>query len=125
MSAGVGAPAPLRRREDVMGLPVTIDVRDEGIPVAAVDAAFAWLRWVDATFSTYRDDSEIARLNRGDARGGGRRRRRCARCCAPAAPCATGPRARSTRRRRRGCPESATGRARAAAGRERSSPRAT
>ena len=27
---------------------------------------FAWLRWVDATFSTYRDDSEIARLARGE-----------------------------------------------------------
>jgi thiamine biosynthesis lipoprotein len=48
-----------------MGLPVAIDVRDEGIPEGAVAAAFDWLRWVDATFSTYREDSEIARLNRG------------------------------------------------------------
>jgi hypothetical protein len=48
-----------------MGLPVTIDVRDDGIPDAAVAAAFDWLRWVDATFSTYRENSEIARLNRG------------------------------------------------------------
>jgi FAD:protein FMN transferase len=32
-----------------------------------VDAArvFAWLRWVDATFSTYREDSQISRLDRG------------------------------------------------------------
>ena len=49
-----------------MGLDVTIDVRDDGIPDAAVAAAFDWLRWVDATFSTYRDDSAIARLNRGE-----------------------------------------------------------
>jgi thiamine biosynthesis lipoprotein len=49
-----------------MGLPVTIDVRDPGIPAAALEAAFEWLRWVDATFSTYRGDSEIARLNRGE-----------------------------------------------------------
>jgi FAD:protein FMN transferase len=27
---------------------------------------FAWLRWVDATFSTYRRDSEISRLDRGE-----------------------------------------------------------
>ncbi len=27
---------------------------------------FAWLRWVDATFSTYRKDSEISRLDRGE-----------------------------------------------------------
>lgn len=50
-----------------MGLPVTIDVRD-AVPAAVVEDAFAWLRWVDATFSTYRAGSEIARLNRGELR---------------------------------------------------------
>src|SRR4051812_4819235 len=49
-----------------MGLPITMDVRDPGVPAAALEAAFAWLRWVDTTFSTYRADSEIARLNRGE-----------------------------------------------------------
>jgi thiamine biosynthesis lipoprotein len=48
-----------------MGMPVTIDVRDD-IPTSAFDDAFAWLRWVDATFSTYKPDSEISRLNRGE-----------------------------------------------------------
>ncbi len=43
-----------------MGMPVRVE--------GCVDAGrvFAWLRWVDATFSTYRDDSEIARLDRGE-----------------------------------------------------------
>jgi thiamine biosynthesis lipoprotein len=50
-----------------MGLPVSIDVRDPGLP-AAVDAAFGWLRRVDRLFSTYRDDSEVARINRGELR---------------------------------------------------------
>jgi FAD:protein FMN transferase len=50
----------------VMGLPVVIDVRDEDVPAAATEEAFAWLRWVDATFSTYRADSDIARINRGE-----------------------------------------------------------
>ena len=27
---------------------------------------FEWLRWVDATFSTYKPESEISRLNRGE-----------------------------------------------------------
>ncbi len=31
-----------------------------------VDDVFDWFRWVDATFSTYKDDSEISRLNRGE-----------------------------------------------------------
>ena len=43
-----------------MGMPVRVEGR--------LDAArvFAWLRWVDATFSTYRDGSEISRLDRGE-----------------------------------------------------------
>ena len=46
--------------EHVMGMPVRVS--------GSVDAArvFAWLRWVDVTFSTYRRDSEISRLDRGE-----------------------------------------------------------
>jgi thiamine biosynthesis lipoprotein len=54
-----------RRIEHVMGIPVGIDVRDPGVGPAALDRAFAWLRFVDATFSTYRPDSEISRLEAG------------------------------------------------------------
>jgi thiamine biosynthesis lipoprotein len=49
-----------------MGMPIGIDVRDPGVPEQALDRAFAFLRAVDATFSTYRDGSEISRLNRGE-----------------------------------------------------------
>jgi thiamine biosynthesis lipoprotein len=55
----------LHRVEEVMGIPVGIDVRDDGIDPGALDRAFEWLRWVDATFSTYRADSEVSRLNAG------------------------------------------------------------
>jgi thiamine biosynthesis lipoprotein len=47
-------------------MPVSIDVRDHGVSESAIDDAFSWLRVVDATFSTYKDDSEISRLNRGE-----------------------------------------------------------
>ncbi len=53
------------RVEQIMGMPIAIDVRDPLVDPVAVEAAFAWLRLVDETFSTYRDDSEISRLNRG------------------------------------------------------------
>jgi thiamine biosynthesis lipoprotein len=53
------------RVEHVMGIPVGIDVRDDAIGPAALDRAFAWLRSVDAAFSTYRADSEVSRLNAG------------------------------------------------------------
>ncbi len=56
----------LRRVEHIMGMPIGVDVRDPAIDPAALDQAFAWLRWVDATFSTYKPDSEISKLNRGE-----------------------------------------------------------
>jgi FAD:protein FMN transferase len=55
------------RVEQVMGMPVCIDVRD-AVGEGVVDAAFAWLRFVDATFSTYRPGSEIGRLEHGTLR---------------------------------------------------------
>ncbi|HYM57489.1 MAG TPA: FAD:protein FMN transferase [Solirubrobacteraceae bacterium] len=54
------------RVEHVMGMPVEIDVRDPGVDPAALDGAFDWLRFVDATFSPYRPGSEISRLDRGE-----------------------------------------------------------
>jgi FAD:protein FMN transferase len=48
----------------IMGMPIGIDVLDgDGIDV---EPAFDWLREVDAIFSTYRDDSDISRLDRGE-----------------------------------------------------------
>jgi thiamine biosynthesis lipoprotein len=55
----------LTRVEQIMGMPIIADVRDD-IDDGQLDPVFAWFRYVDATFSTYRDDSEVSRLNRGD-----------------------------------------------------------
>src|SRR3954471_14023533 len=46
----------------IMGIPIGIDIRDD----VDVEVAFDWLREADATFSTYREDSEISRLDRGE-----------------------------------------------------------
>jgi len=58
---------PAARRTEVrhiMGMPIGIDLADErGVDIEPV---FDWLRWVDATFSTYRDDSDVSRLGRGE-----------------------------------------------------------
>jgi thiamine biosynthesis lipoprotein len=56
----------LRRVEHVMGMPIVVDVRDEGAGTEVVDSVFDWLRSVDAVFSTYRPDSEISRIDRGE-----------------------------------------------------------
>jgi FAD:protein FMN transferase len=62
------AAAPEIRVEQIMGMPIVVEVRDEDVDPKAVDEAFGWFRWVDETFSTYKRDSEVSRLARGDLR---------------------------------------------------------
>ena len=57
-----------RRVEQIMGLPIVVDVRDDDDSGAALDKLFEWLRWVDSTFSTFMEDSEISRINRDELR---------------------------------------------------------
>jgi FAD:protein FMN transferase len=56
----------IRRVEHIMGMPIVLDVRDEGVDPAVLDAVFDSLRDADAVFSTYRPDSDISRLNAGE-----------------------------------------------------------
>ena len=66
-------PAPIVHVEAVMGTVVSFDVRvdDEAsrsrMQTAVADAV-AWLHRVDDVFSTYRPDSQISRLGRGELR---------------------------------------------------------
>jgi FAD:protein FMN transferase len=57
-----------RRVEQIMGLPIVVDVRDDERASAALDKLFHWLRWVDSTFSTFKEGSEINRINRDELR---------------------------------------------------------
>ena len=50
----------------VMGTTVSIDVRDDDVRTAALQAAVQTLRELEARFTTYRDDSEIKRIGRGE-----------------------------------------------------------
>ena len=62
----MAAVAPGPRIEHVMGMPVILDVRDGLTGEDAIDEIFAWFHWVDETFSTFKPDSEICRLDRGE-----------------------------------------------------------
>jgi len=59
-----------RRVEQVMGMPISLALRgrhvDDDRADAAWEAALAELREVDRVFSTYRSDSSISRLDRGE-----------------------------------------------------------
>ena len=52
--------------EHCMGTVFTIDIRDHGRWPEAVADVVAWLHRVDELFSTYRPDSEISRIGRGE-----------------------------------------------------------
>lgn len=52
--------------EHIMGMPIGIDVRDSDVDPSVLDRVFEWFRWVDATFSPYRPDSQVSLLNRGE-----------------------------------------------------------
>jgi thiamine biosynthesis lipoprotein len=53
--------------EQVMGTAVSIDIADSGAGILIRDTC-AWLHEVDRRFSTYRADSEVSRLDRGELR---------------------------------------------------------
>ncbi len=52
----------------MMGMPVTFEIagRDDQAAADAIDAGFDYIAYVDLTFSTYKDESEIMRINRGE-----------------------------------------------------------
>ncbi|MGA3057213.1 MAG: FAD:protein FMN transferase [Candidatus Limnocylindrales bacterium] len=56
----------LRRVEQIMGTAVSLDVRDPTVAPGALDDAFDYLRGVDRRFSTYKPESEVSRLGRGE-----------------------------------------------------------
>jgi FAD:protein FMN transferase len=51
--------------EHVMGTAVIFDIREPEFRPSAIDDAVSLLHWVDATFSTFREESEIRRIRRG------------------------------------------------------------
>jgi FAD:protein FMN transferase len=50
----------------LMGMPITVEVRAPNVTQTDLDRVFDYFAYVDGTFSTYKLDSEISRLNRGE-----------------------------------------------------------
>jgi thiamine biosynthesis lipoprotein len=50
----------------LMGMPITIEVVDATVTQSDLDKMFAYFVQVDDTFSTYKETSEIAKINRGE-----------------------------------------------------------
>jgi FAD:protein FMN transferase len=65
MSAVATGPETIRV-EQVMGMPIVIQIRDDAVDPGTLDRVFDWFRWVDEAFSTYKPASEVSRLARGE-----------------------------------------------------------
>jgi thiamine biosynthesis lipoprotein len=59
----------MHRVEQIMGTAIVVDIVGEVDP-GLVDATFAWFREVDARFSTYKEGSEVNRVDRGELEAG-------------------------------------------------------
>lgn len=49
-----------------MGMPVTIDVSHRNVTDEDINEVFAYFHYIDKKFSTYKKDSEISQINRGE-----------------------------------------------------------
>lgn len=49
-----------------MGMPITVDILDASATEADIERVFAYFRYIDETFSTYKEESEISKINRGE-----------------------------------------------------------
>lgn len=56
----------MKRRADIMGMPVLVEIFDKKIKVEDIEAVFDYLREIDQKFSTYKETSEIEKINRGE-----------------------------------------------------------
>ena len=63
--SGTGEIAVLEKTV-VMGMPCSIQIMDDAASHADVEEVFTYLRAMEAQFSTYKSDSEIQRINRGE-----------------------------------------------------------
>lgn len=50
----------------LMGMPITVEILDPGVTSEQLDRVFDYFATVDERFSTYREESEISRINRGE-----------------------------------------------------------
>jgi FAD:protein FMN transferase len=56
----------MKQLQLLMGMPITVEVVDPTVTEADIEKVFAYFRAVDAIFSTYKEHSEMSKINRGE-----------------------------------------------------------
>ncbi len=54
----------MKQERAIMGMPVTVEILDGGATQKIFDEVFSYFKYVDEKFSTYKDTSEIMKINR-------------------------------------------------------------
>jgi FAD:protein FMN transferase len=55
-----------KQSKELMGMPITVEIVDAEATERDLEAAFDYFAYVDRKFSTYKQDSEISKINRGE-----------------------------------------------------------
>ena len=58
----------MKQTRVLMGMPITVQIVDESATIAAFEKVFEYFRSIDERFSTYKETSEISRINRGEVK---------------------------------------------------------
>ena len=56
----------MKQTQIIMDMPVTLEVVESSVTSALFDEVFAYFKAIDARFSTFKANSEISRINRGE-----------------------------------------------------------
>lgn len=56
----------MKKQAVIMGMPVTVEIVDSNATDEDIQEVFAYFNYVDKKFSTYKKDSEISQINRGE-----------------------------------------------------------
>lgn len=56
----------MKRQTVSMGMPVTINVVDKNVTDEDINEVFSYFHYIDGKFSTYKNNSEISKINRGE-----------------------------------------------------------
>src|SRR5437764_12264338 len=56
----------MKRLQLLMGMPINVEILDANAPEADIERVFAYFRSIDETFSNYKEESEISKINRGE-----------------------------------------------------------
>lgn len=56
----------MKQLQLLMGMPITVEILDPHASDAAIEQVFAFFHTIDETFSTYKEESEVSQINRGE-----------------------------------------------------------